>query len=168
MRLENEFIETLSIETAAGCMGESRCFKAMIEKSGAFTFHGIRNVDHLGDHVGCVNHFCLDHLLTVINSIGVDRALRNRETDVLAITGGDWRITVRTATDTREFVCNAGTMSATFWCSWRLIELLLANAEWGQAAYDAASRKSDDSTHSMTDRRIVIPPLGTDAGEQYF
>lgn len=149
-------------------MGESRYYKVEIERSGAFTYHGYRNVDHLGDHVGSVNHLSLDHIFTLINSIGINNALRNRETGALGMTGGDWRITVRTATDTHDFVCNADEMSAHFWCVWRLIELLLANAEWGQLAYDAACRKTDTPAHSMTDGRIEIPRLGPGKREGYF
>ena len=109
-KLENELIESFTLETASGCMGESRCFKVHVERSGAFRYHGFLNVDHLGEHVGSVNHLCLDRILTVINEIGIDRALRNRETDVLATTGGDWSISIRTQTNTHEFVCNGDEM----------------------------------------------------------
>lgn len=147
-------------------MGESRWFKVEIETSGAFTYRGFRNVEHLGDHVGRVNYLCLDHILSVINSIGIERALTNKESDVLATTGGDWSIAVRTTTDSYEFACNGDDMSATFWCVWRLIELLLANADWGQGAFDSA--RLQPYADSFTNRRTAIPPLGPGTGERYF
>ena len=167
--MADDVIESIFLQTAAGCMGESRWFKVDIGKTGAFCYHGFRNVEHLGEHVGSVNRLGLEHIFTVMISIGIEPALNKIETDVLATTGGEWSVMVRTADHQYDFAYNSFEMPSAFWCVWRLIELLLANATWGQDAFDnALATKNEEFTDSQIDLRTSIPPLGPGTGDRYF
>jgi hypothetical protein len=129
--LHNKTIESLSLDTPSGCMGECPWYSMKASRTGALEYRGIANVQVLGEKTGSVNYYEFDLVASVVETSGFLDLSEKDDGDYLS-TVGNTGIGV-TFLDGREryFTRDAMNEPPIFWAIAKLIESLLQKVEWG-------------------------------------
>jgi hypothetical protein len=142
--LHNKTIESLSLDTPSGCMGECPWYSMKASRSGALEYRGIANVGVIGEKTGSVNYYEFDLIASVVETSGFLDLSEKDDGDCFS-TVGDTTICV-TFLDGGERVFNRDGMNEPpiFWAVAKLIETLLEKGKWGREEYDQAPRDFAD------------------------
>jgi hypothetical protein len=137
--LHNKNIESLSLDTPSGCMGECPWYSMKVFRTGALEYRGIANVDVIGERTGRVNYYEFDLVASVVETSGFLDLSEMDDGDCVS-TAGDTTIGVTFAGGhERVFTRDALNEPPIFWAVARLIESLLDKAKWGQDEYKQAA-----------------------------
>lgn len=124
----NKTIEAITLRMPLGCMGESQCFAARMERSGALIYFGTANVERIGEHLGAVGKLKFDMLACVIETSGF---LDLPDSGDSFSTAGETEIDLETTSGPRAISRDVLAVCPIFWAIETLCMSLLQNASWG-------------------------------------
>ena len=136
--LHNKTIAAISLSTPHGCMGECPWFRMKVLRTGAIDYHGMANVETIGERRGSVNYLEFDSIASVVETSGFLDLSEEDDGDCVS-TIGNAEIGVEFV-DGRSclFVRDAMNQQPIFWAVSKLMTNLLEGVKWGDDEYDGA------------------------------
>ena len=136
IRLHNETINSIALQTAPGCLGECAYFRMLTFRTGALKFSGLANIEPMGENVGAVNFFQFDNIASVIETSGF-LELPDQEPDGAMSSVGNTILEIGFSDGSTRTISRDGLFEPPiFWAVAKLTESMLELVKWGQKEYD--------------------------------